>query len=266
MNLIEVLILAIVQGITEWLPISSSGHLALIQHLMQEYNPEWVFFDVILHVGTLFAVLVAFRKDIIRILKAVARLDFKTEGGKLALYIVVGIIPTAIIGFLFQDTFESFFSNLTAVGLAFLFTGGLLYASKLRKNKNRPLNYLDTLLIGTAQGIALIPGVSRSGATISTGLLRRVQREKAFQYSFLLFIPAVIGATIGKSIKEWNNLAAADIDIVSIFFGLIVTTIVSYIFLKLLYKIVVKERFHVFAYYCWALGLLIIFTRILTTF
>jgi len=261
MNLIEVLILAVIQGITEWLPISSSGHLALAQKYLGLNVP--VLFDVILHIGTLFVVLVAFWKDIIKIIKAAAKLNFKTEEGKLALYVIVGSIPTAIIGFLFQDTFESFFTNLFAVGLAFLFTGTLLYFSEFGKNKNKPLNYLDALLIGTAQGIALIPGVSRSGATISSGLLMRVKREKTFQYSFLLFIPAVIGATVGTSIKEWQDLVASGVDVASIFLGLIVTMIVGYIFLKLLFKIVIKERFHFFAYYCWALGSLIILTQML---
>jgi len=264
MNLIETLILAIIQGITEWLPISSSGHLVLVQQFLGLNVP--VLFDVILHVGTLFVVLWAFWKDVTKILSAVARLDFKTEEGKLALYIVVGSIPTAIIGFLFQDTFESFFSNLFAVGLAFLITGSLLYLSKLQKNKNRTINYLDALLIGTTQGIALIPGVSRSGATISTGLLLRVKREKAYQYSFLLYIPAVIGATLAEGAKEWKNMATADINAASIFLGLIVTVVVGYIFLKLLFKIVVKEKFHLFAYYCWLIGLIIILTRILAIF
>jgi len=264
MNLIEVLILATVQGITEWLPISSSGHLVLVQQYFGLNVP--VLFDVILHIGTLIVVLVTFREDITKILRAVAQLNFKTEEGKLALYIIIGSIPTAIIGFLFEDTFQSFFSNLLAVGLAFLFTGALLYLSKLPKNKNRFINYLDALLIGTAQGVALIPGVSRSGATISTGLLRRIKKEKAFQYSFLLFIPAVIGATLGTSVKEWNNLATADIDAVSILLGLIVTMIVGYVFMKLLFKIVVKERFHLFAYYCWTLGLLIILAQVLRAF
>jgi len=263
MNLIEILILAIVQGITEWLPISSSGHLVLLQQYFGLNLP--VLFNLILHVGTLIVVLEAFWKDITKILKTVARLNLNTAEGKLALYIIVGSIPTAIIGFLLQDTFEAFFYNQTVVGLAFLFTGSLLYASEHRKNKNKPINYLDALLIGTAQGIALIPGVSRSGATISTGLLRQVKREKAFQYSFLLYIPAVIGATVGLAVKEWKNLAAAGIDFLSILFGLIITIIVGYISLKLLFKIVVKKRFHAFAYYCWALGLLIILTQIFAT-
>jgi len=264
MNLIEVLILAIVQGITEWLPISSSGHLAIVQQYFGLNVP--VLFDVILHVGTLLVVIVVFRKDIVKIFRAVARLDFKTEEGKLALYIILGSIPTAIIGFLFEETIESFFSNLTVIGYAFIATGVILYLSKLPKNKNRLLNYLDALLIGTAQGIALIPGISRSGVTISTGLLRQVKKEKAFQYSFLLFIPAVIGATVRTSVKEWHNLAVADIDVASIALGLIVTMVVGYVFLRLLRKIIVKERFHVFAYYCWALGLLIILPQVLAIF
>lgn len=262
MNLIEIIILAIVQGITEWLPISSSGHLVILQQLWGLNVP--VFFDVTLHIGTLIAVLVFFQKDISKILKAVAQLDFKTEEGKLATLIIIGSIPTAIIGFLFKERFESFFTNLLAVGIAFIVTGCILYVSKLSRDRNKPINYFDALLIGTAQGIALIPGISRSGITISTGLLRNVKKEKAFQYSFLLYIPAVIGAAIGTSVTEWKNLAATEIDVFSIVFGLVITAIVGYVFLKLLFKIVVKEKFHVFAYYCWTLGLIIILTQILT--
>jgi len=264
MNLIEALILAIVQGITEWLPISSSGHLVILQQFWGLNVP--VFFDVTLHVGTLIAVLVFLKKDVANILKAVARLDFKTEEGKLAILIFIGSIPTAAIGFLFQDLFESFFSNLLAVGVAFMVTGCILYASKLTRDRNKSMNYLDALFIGTAQGVALIPGVSRSGVTISTGLLRRVKKEKTFQYSFLLYIPAVIGAAIGTGVTEWKNLAAFEVDVLSMILGLVLAATVGYAFLKLLFKVVAKEKFHLFAYYCWALGLTIIINRVLTTF
>jgi len=264
MNLIEAFILALVQGITEWLPISSSGHLVIVQQFFDLNVP--VFFDVTLHVGTLIVVLVFLRRDVANIIKAVVRLDFKTEEGKLATLVFIGSIPTAVIGFLFRDLFESFFSNLLAVGVAFMVTGCILFASKLTRERNKSINYFDALLIGTAQGIALIPGISRSGTTISTGLLREVKKEKAFQYSFLLYIPAVIGATIGTSVTEWNKLAAAEVDVLSIIFGLVITAMVGYILLKLLFKVVLKEKFHVFAYYCWALGLIIILTRILTIF
>jgi len=264
MNLIEAFILALVQGITEWLPISSSGHLVIVQQLWGLNVP--VFFDVTLHVGTLIAVLVFLRRDVANILKAVVQLDFKTEEGKLATLVFIGSIPTAVIGFPFRNLFESFFSNLLAVGVAFMVTGCILYASKLTHDRNKSINYFNALLIGTAQGIALIPGISRSGTTISTGLLRGVKKEKVFQYSFLLYIPAVIGAAIGTSVTEWSKLAAAEADVLSIIFGLVVTAMVGYIFLKLLFKVVLKDKFHVFAYYCWALGLILILTRISTIF
>jgi undecaprenyl-diphosphatase len=261
MNLLEVIILAIVQGITEWLPISSSGHLVLVQQYLG--ITASVFFDVILHLGTLLAVLVSFRKDIQEILRAVFQSGFKTEQGKLGLYIIVGSIPTAIIGFLFQATFETFFSNLLVVGFAFIGTGVLLYLSKLQKNRNSDLNYARALLIGTAQGVALIPGISRSGSTISTGLLLKMKKEKAFQFSFLLFIPAVIGAALAEGVNEWNSSSVTYIDLTTVFLGIFITSLVSYFFLKLLLKVIVKEKFHWFAYYCWALGFLIIIGQII---
>jgi undecaprenyl-diphosphatase len=261
MNLLEAIILAIIQGITEWLPISSSGHLVLVQQYLG--ITASVFFDVILHVGTLLAVLVSFRKDILGILRAVFQSGFKTEQGKLALYIIAGSIPTAIIGFLFQATFETFFSNLLVVGFAFLGTGVLLYLSSLQKKRNSELNYIRALLIGTAQGVALIPGISRSGSTISTGMLLKMKKEKAFQFSFLLFIPAVIGAALAESVKEWSSLTVAFIDLPTALLGIFVTSLVSYFFLKLLFKVILKEKFHLFAYYCWALGLLVIIEQII---
>jgi len=261
MNLLEAIILAIVQGITEWLPISSSGHLVLIQHYLG--ITASVFFDIILHAGTLPAVLVAFRKDILEILKALSESGFKTEQGKLGLYVIVGSIPTAIIGFAFQTIFESFFSNLLVVGFAFIGTGVLLYISKLQKNRDSRLDSTRAVLIGTAQGIALIPGVSRSGSTISTGLLLKLKREKAFQFSFLLFIPAVIGAALAEGVKEWGSLTVAYLDLPAVFVGIVVTSLVSYVFLRLLLKIIVREKFHWFAYYCWALGTLVVIAQIL---
>jgi len=262
MNLIEAIILAIVQAITEWLPISSSGHLVIVQQLLNLNVP--VFFDIILHFGTLISVLVFLRKDIAGIVKVVARLDFKTEEGKLLALVCVGSVPTAVIGLLCKDLFESFFSNLLAVGIAFLLTGFMLFASKLTHDKNKSVNYSDALLIGASQGIALIPGVSRSGVTISTGLLRKVKKENAFQYSFLLYIPAVIGATIGTGLTEWENVAVAEIDALSMIIGVVITTILGYIFLKLLFKVIVKEKFHMFAYYCWAIGLVLVLTQVAT--
>jgi undecaprenyl-diphosphatase len=215
-------------------------------------------FDVMLHVGTLCAVVLMFWREIVEILKALVRLDFKTEEGKLALYIVVGSVPTAFIGLLFHDIFESFFYNLFAVGIALLITGSFLYVSERRKN-GEELGLLDSLLIGVAQGISIIPGISRSGATITTGLLRKVEKEKAFRYSFLLSIPAIIGATVTESMR----VNVVNIDVAVMFLGVLTSMIVGYVSLKLLLKMVLKEKFHLFAYYCWTVGAIIIFSQVL---
>ena len=254
MDLIQVLILAVIQGITEWLPISSSGHLVVVQEYFGLAPP--VIFDVMLHVGTLLVVLIAFWKDIAGILKAVPELDFKAEEGKLAVFIVVGNIPTALIGFVylvFPQIFEPLFYSPLAVGIALLGTGCILYASKYGKNTKK-MSYLDAFLIGIAQGIAIIPGVSRSGITIATGLLIKLKRETAFKFSFLLSIPAVIGAMIAES----ENLFLGEIDGLTMVLGVIVSMIVGFVALKLLQRLLLKERFHLFAYYCWLLGTAIV--------
>ena len=215
-------------------------------------------FDVMLHVGTLCAVVLMFWRNIIEILKALVRLDFKTEEGKLALYIAVGSVPTAFIGLLFHDIFESFFYNLLAVGIALLITGSFLYVSERRKN-GEELGLLDSLLIGIAQGISIIPGISRSGVTITTGLLRKVGKEKAFRYSFLLSIPAIIGATVTESMR----VNVDNIDVTVMFLGVVTSMIVGFVSLKLLLKVVLKEKFHLFAYYCWTVGVIVILLQVL---
>ena len=212
-----------------------------------------------LHVGTVFVVLTVFWRDIVEIVKALVRMNFKTREGKLALFIAVGSVPTALIGFFFHDIFESFSQNLLIVSIALLITGFVLFVSERRKN-DRELSFLDSLLIGAAQGIAIAPGISRSGVTIATGLLRKVKKETAFKYSFLLSVPAIIGATIMEStLMESRDLVMANVDVVTLFLGAIISMIVGYVSLKFLQKVVMKEKFHLFAYYCWTVGLITVF-------
>ena len=250
-EVIEVLILAVIQGLTEWLPVSSSGHLVITQKVLGLNLP--LIYSVMLHVGTLIVVLTVFRKDILEIIKALVKRDFETEEGKLALFIAVGSVPIAIIGFVFYDFLKSLFSNLLAVGLALLITGWILFFSEKRIG-NRKIGILDSLLIGLAQGVTIIPGISRSGVTVATGLLRRVDKAIAFKYSFLLSVPAVLGATVMES----RELVVGNVDMVPLFLGAIISMIVGYVSLKLLQKIVMNEKFHLFAYYCWIVGLAII--------
>ena len=259
-EIISVIFLAIVQGITEWLPISSSGHLVIAQEWIGLELPLTArAFHVMLHAGTLCAIITVFWKDIVKIARAMVKLDFKAEEGKLALFIAVGSVPTALIaliGLFFHDVFESLFYNVLAVGIALLVTGFFLYISERREGKKK-LNSSDSLLTGIAQGVAIIPGISRSGLTIAAGLLREVEKETAFKYSFLLSVPAIIGATIVES----RELAIGNADLVAMFFGVITSFIVGYISLKALEKIVMKEKFHLFAYYCWVVGAIIVFSR-----
>lgn len=255
-TLFDIIILAVVQGLTEWLPISSSGHLVIAQKALGLNLP--LIYSAILHVGTLIVVITAFRKDIADILRALAKREFETEEGKLALFIATGSVPIGIVGLAFHDRIEALFSNILAVGLALLITGTILFVSEKRTG-NRKLNIQDSLFVGLAQAFAIIPGISRSGTTVSTGLLRKVDKAKAFRYSFLLAVPAIIGATI----VEAKDLTTANMDLAPLLLGATVSMIVGYISLKLLKRIVMNEKFHLFAYYCWAVGAAIILFTLL---
>jgi len=251
-SFIEAVIFGVIQGLTEWLPVSSSGHLAIAKGFFS-WRPPMIFF-VLLHVGTLVVIVAFFRRDIVEVLKALVRRNLRSEEGKLGVCVIVGSVPTAVIGYIFQDLFESFFDNLLVVGAALLATGFLLFFSEQREG-DKALGFLDSLLVGIAQGIAIIPGISRSGATISIGLLRRVGKETAFRFSFLLSIPAVLGATIAKSGDL--NLLIGHGDAIAVVVGVVTSMVVGYLSLKVLRKVVMKKRFHWFALYCWACGALV---------
>lgn len=257
-SVLETAILGIIQGLTEWLPVSSSGHLAVAREFLG-WQPPIIFF-VLLHVATLLVVVAFFRKDIVSVLKAIVRKDFRSEEGKLAIFVILGTVPTAVIGYAFQNLFKSFFDNLVVVGGALLATGILLFVSDRRESSN-PLRLLDAFLVGIAQGVAIIPGISRSGATISTGLARRMKRETAFRFSFLLSIPAVLSATIAE--LDDLSLLTSSVDVVAVIAGMVVSVVVGYLSLTVLQKIVVQQRFHWFAFYCWAAGSLIIISQML---
>ena len=241
------------QGITEWLPISSSGHLALIQQQLGIESP--VFLDVMLHVGTLIVILIVFRHDIKEICKAVFAFNFGTDEGKLVKLVIVGSIPIAIVGLLFGDIIEGFFSNLFPVAVAFMCTGFLLFLTKWKEKKEREeITYLDALLVGVAQAFALIPGISRSGSTIAVALLLGVERTKAAKFSFILAIPAVIGAAIKKSL-ECNFM---EMNVYSILIGVLIAMVVGYFALKLLLGVVRKGKLHWFSPYCWLVGAVVL--------
>ena len=248
MNILQALILGIIQGITEFLPISSSGHLALFQNYFQEVN---VGFDVIVHLATLLAILVFFSKDIIKIIKDILIWDTKSENFKIAVYIIIASIPIALIGFFFRYFIYSLFENLYVVALGFFISGMFLFTASFSK-QNKKLNIKNTFIIGLVQTLALIPGISRSGSTVSTGILQGIDREKAIRFSFLLAIPAMIGANILnftdlKVVEVWPFA----IGFIAAFFAGLLGIFIFIRYLKL-------KRFRWFAYYCWFLSLLTI--------
>ena len=256
MDPIQAIILGFIQGVTEWLPISSTGHLRIAEQLLGLTLP--LLFDVTLHVGTLAIILLFFRKDIKTILVALAKGDFKSENGKLIPLIIVGTIPTALIGVVFSNTIETYFSNYLPIAGAFITCGVVLYFSKTGAERKENITYIAALAIGTAQGIALIPGISRSGLTIATALILGVRRAKSFKFSFLLSVPAVIGA-LGLTLYEQHEmLTLVGVGLMEILVGIAVSLVVSYFALKLLWKALAGKKFYLFAFYCWLIGALLL--------
>jgi undecaprenyl-diphosphatase len=235
--MIKYILLGIVQGLTEFLPVSSSGHLVILQKILSIHAQE-VAISVILHLGTLLAVIIFFWKDILNLLK-----NFKL----LVLVAVVATI-TGVIGVLGKDFFESLFSSPKIVGLAWIFTGLLLISTKRITQLNRDkLNVKDALILGLTQGLAIIPGISRSGVTISTLFFRRINRSLAFTFSFLVSIPIILGAAILEARKieliPKSDIMNLGIGFVFSFFA----GLVSLLFLRI---VINKAKFYYFGYYC----------------
>lgn len=246
-----------VQGLTEFLPVSSSGHLVLGQRLLGFTEPA-LMFDIAVHVGTLVAVVGVFWRDLWSILRGLFVWDDDEgrEGRRLLWLVVLGSIPTAIIGLLFKDLFESMFSSLLTVGVALLITGWLLLATALVRSPGRPLERMGAwraLLIGLVQGLAITPGISRSGSTISVALLLGVNRRVAAHYSFVMSIPAILGALV-LQLHELGAPTTAQLS--PMIMGFITAAISGYLALRTLLKIVQAGAFHWFAPYCFAVGLL----------
>lgn len=250
-SLLEAALLGVIQGLTEWLPVSSSGHLVLAQELLDIEQP--LMLDVVLHLGSLVVILLFLRAEIANISRAVWRRDFGGEWGKVGVFVIIGTIPVALAGYFLHDRVEDLFGSPFAVGVALLFTGLLLFCTRFRDGSHQ-LGYFTSVLIGVAQAVALIPGISRSGATISTGLLAGIRKENAFRFSLLLAVPAIAGAAV----FEIANTADRTCDAPPLILGAIISMVVSYVAIRLLQRIVTHRHLHLFAYYCWALGLSVI--------
>lgn len=248
-------ILGLVQGLTEFLPVSSSGHLVLGQRLLGINEPEMLF-DVALHIGTLAAVVVVFWRDLWSMLRGLWARDARgREGLRLLMLVVVGTVPAALVGLLFKDLFESLFASVAAVGAALLFTGCILMSTRLAGPAKRGVMATGpgrALWVGVFQALAITPGVSRSGSTIAAALLAGMDRDLAARFSFLLSVPAILGAMLLQLIHLDR---AAPVGMSALIIGGAVAAVSGFLALKLLIRLVRGGRLHLFAWYCWALGL-----------
>ena len=261
MDLLQSIILGLIQGTTEWLPISSTGHLRIAEYFFGLSVP--LLFDVTLHVGTLIVTLIYFRDSIKNILAALWKRDFHSEDGKLILPIIIGTIPTALIAVLIGNDLDKYFSSLLLLGAGFIAGGIVLFASKFGTARKSSMGYPEALLIGIMQGIAVIPSISRSGLTIAVALLLGIKKEVAFKFSFLLSIPAVIGALGLTLYQEQGAFSLAGIGTVEIVASLVVTVAVSFLALKLLWKTLATKKFYLFSIYCLLIGVALVILSLL---
>jgi undecaprenyl-diphosphatase len=268
MDIIQAIIIGLVQGLTEFLPVSSSAHLIFAQQALGVAEVGLAF-DVLLHVGTLVAVIVYFFNDIVNMIKGflLSLVDLKNGNfmgelkkdpyKKLAWLTILATIPIGIVGVLFNDIVESMFMGLTVPAFLLLITGCLLYVSQ-RMNTGkidvRNITLKEALIMGCGQALAILPGLSRSGTTIAAGLFAGLDKEFAAKFSFILSIPAILGAAV----FQLKDLSGGSVEIGACIAGFIVAAISGYLAISFLLKIVREKSLDIFAYYCWIVGIIVL--------
>ncbi len=270
MNLIQAIIMGLMQGLTEFLPVSSSGHLVLSSSLYKYFthkefvtgSSEEVVFDIILHLGTLLAVFLFFKDDIIKITKAFVnaclKRDFSDSEAKLALFILIGTVFTVFIAFPLKIVSENLINLPYIVGIFIFITGCILYlgewVSEKKAVKTDKVDLKTAIIIGIAQGIASIPGISRSGSTISTGIFLGLDRVSCARYSFLLSVPIIVGASIFYPVLEVDFHEFLNYNWLAFVVGFLVSFVSGYFCIKYFLKFLGKHSMKIFAYYCWIAG------------
>jgi len=271
MDLIQSILMGIVQGLSEFLPISSSAHLVFTSNfykvfkgieIVQESNQE-VFLDIMLHLGTLIAVLIFFRKEIMEIIKALylglKNKDYSSKNFKTGIYIMLGTVITVLIAFPLNEVAEFLVFKPAIVGELLIFTGCLLLFSEWwgkRIKDKKEINLKSSILIAIAQGLAALPGFSRSGLTIATGLLNGQDRKTAAEYSFLLSIPIILGASMVYPLIKIDFAEVITYNWSAIIAGTIVSGIVGYLCIKYFLKFVSRFSLGIFGYYCLIMGII----------
>lgn len=244
-SLTEAIILSVIQGITEWFPVSSSGHLALMQQFFGFQNLSY---DVFLHFAGIFAVLFVFKREVLKLL------SFNKVSLKYIGLLILALIPAGFAGLLLSDWIENLFSNMTYLGIFFIVSGLVVYSSKFSIERKSDISNKDAWFIGLLQALAILPGISRSGMTISAGLFKGISKRAAIRFSFLMSIPLILGASVLKT----KDLIVSNIDISILIISFIITFLVSLITIKLLIKIIKSDKFYLFGIYNILLGIVVL--------
>ncbi|MGM0460236.1 MAG: undecaprenyl-diphosphate phosphatase [Bacteroidota bacterium] len=265
MDIIEAILLGILQGITEFLPVSSSGHLALARALIARELVTGITFEIVVHFGSFCSIAVYYRKllgEIISdVLKSLTPSGLKEKrfvtnpNSRLTLIILLSMIPAMLVGFTLKDPIEEAFVNPFFVSIMLLVTGGILFSTKFIKHPDKDVNANRGFWMGVAQAFAILPGISRSGSTISLGLLMGVDRDKVANFSFLMVLPVLAGAML-LEIVDLISIGQVQIPVTSLVAGFFTSFISGYIALTYLIRLLKRRKFHYFAYYCWTLGII----------
>jgi undecaprenyl-diphosphatase len=262
MNFLHALILGLIQGLTEFLPVSSSGHLALAEKLFG-LSGDNLRFEVFVHLGTLLAVLVFFRNKVWKLARSVLKgriyyqkgWRFSDDNLRISLLLILATIPAAFIGYKFDDAIEQAFASPAAVSAFLIVTGAILFVTRFVKKHDAKVNWWRALVVGLAQAAAILPGISRSGSTICAGIFCRLEQEKAAEFSFLLSIPIILGAGVVK-LKDMLEAGVPAGEWAAIFAGAAVAAVSGYFAIAFLLKVLKKGKLEYFAYYCWVVGIM----------
>jgi undecaprenyl-diphosphatase len=258
LDILAAIVLGIIQGLTEFLPVSSSGHLELAKAVLgtESMPEESMLTTVVLHFATAMSTVVVFRQDIAQILRGIFQFRWNEES-EFAIKIIVSMIPAALVGLFFNDQIEALFSGQTLfVGLMLIVTGALLFLADRAKRTEKKVGMIDAAIIGVAQAIAILPGISRSGATISTSVLLGIDRGRAARFSFLMVVPLIFGK-MAKDIGD-GALTASNVEVVPLLLGAIAAFVVGMIACRWMIALVKKSKLISFSIYCIVVGIVAI--------
>lgn len=292
MTLLEAIIMGIVQGLTEFLPVSSSGHLSFMKHILKINTNTGLLFDVLLHLGTLIAIFIAFWSDIKQLItetiailgdlfhntlvlcksrKMGPRNQYRkivsSSYRRFVVLILISTIPTALLGLLLESVIETTITTVLVPGLCLILTGVLLVMAdhyQVGTKTEETTTYGDALFLGISQGIATIPGLSRSGTTITAALSRGFNQSYAVRYSFIMSIPAVIGAVV-LEVKDIANETITKVDICNYFVGMVVAAVIGFYCIKTMLVLIRGKKFTYFAVYCFLMGIIAVVSNFLMT-